>query len=80
MTYLVAGFMAKVGTEIAKQWKVISKVGVYVGKLCSLVVIGTTMEGHTTEDSGCHGVREVPAVQHVAVTEWGLFHEHGNGL
>ena len=51
MTYLVAGFMAKVGTEIAKRWKVISKVGVYVEKLCSLVVIGATMEGHTTEGS-----------------------------
>lgn len=55
MTYLVAGFMAKVGTEIAKQWKVISKVGVHVGKLGSLVVLGTTMEGQTTEDSGRHG-------------------------
>ena len=50
MTYLVAGFIPKVGTERTKRWKVISKVGVYVEKLVSLVVIGTTMEGHTTED------------------------------
>ena len=55
MTYLVAGFMAKVGNGMAIRWKVISKVGVHVEKLCSLVVIGTTMEGHTTEDSGRHG-------------------------
>ena len=56
------------------------KGGCVCGKLCLLVVIGITMEGQTTEDSGCHGVGENPALQLVDVIEWGLFHEHGSGI
>ena len=67
--------MAEVGTKRAKRWKATSKV--------EIMFAGWNWNydgGHTTEDSGCHGVREVPAVQLVDVIEWGLFHEHGNGL
>ena len=72
--------MAEVGTERANTVEGDIKGGCVCGKLCSLAVIGITMEGHTTEDSGCHGVGETPALQLVDVIEWGLFHEHGNGL